>query len=166
MFLRLLTSTAQRRAIVGKIPVLGGVSRNASLAEFCHLLGLLLESELPLNEAVSLTGEGVNDATISRACQSMRADLDDGLTLWQAITRRPVFPVGLGRVLHWAEGYRGLPGSLHTAGEMFEARARSQAYLAGTILGVLVILSILLTIGLVIFGLIVPMWSILSRLAG
>ena len=44
----------------------GAVWRSTSLAEFCHLLALLLESRLPLPEALRLTGEGVEDADSTR----------------------------------------------------------------------------------------------------
>ena len=41
-----------------KIPVVGGVWQYTSWAEFCHLLALLLETDLPLPEALRLTGRG------------------------------------------------------------------------------------------------------------
>ena len=40
--------TSRRRSLAGRIPVLGKVWRWTSLSEFCHLLGLLLESDIPL----------------------------------------------------------------------------------------------------------------------
>ena len=153
-----------RRSLIAGVPILGGVWRNTSLAEFCHLLALLLESEIPLDQAVRLTGDGVQDSAIDLACKAMEAEIAGGLTLSQAITRKPVFPVGLARVLRWAEGHQGLPESLHTSGEMFEARARAQASFAGTVLAILAVLLMLFTILTVIFGLFLPMYSLLSRL--
>jgi type II secretory pathway component PulF len=153
-----------RRSLIARVPILGGVWRNTSLAEFCHLLGLLLESEIPLDQAVRLTGEGVQDSAIDLACKAMEAEIAGGLTLSQAITRKPVFPVGLARVLRWAEGHQGLAESLHTTAEMFEARARAQANFAGTVLAILAVLLMVFTILIVIFGFFMPMYSLISRL--
>ena len=161
---QLTLSTPARRSLLGSVPLFGGVWRNASLCEFCHLLGLLLECDLPLIEAMRLTGEGVEDAAIDRACRAMSLDLERGLTLSAAVSRRPEFPVGLARILRWAEGYQGLPESLHTAGEIFEARARTQAFLAGMVMAVASILALILCALVMFFGLFWPMYNLLGRL--
>src|SRR5260370_4919407 len=54
---RFALSDAARRSLVSGIPVIGAVWKNTSLTEFCHLLGLLLECEVPLGEALRLTGQ-------------------------------------------------------------------------------------------------------------
>jgi type II secretory pathway component PulF len=155
-----------RRALVGGIPLVGSVSRNTALAEFCHLLGLLLESEMPLGQAVRLTGEGVEDPAVDRACRMMSVDLESGLGLSQAVRRQPLFPKGLARVLEWAEGNQSLAGSLHMVGEMFEARARSQATFFGTVLSVLVVIAVILFAGLLVIALFLPLITLISKLSG
>ena len=45
---RLLMSEKLLRSLLASIPIFGGVWRNSGLAEFCHLLALLLESRFPL----------------------------------------------------------------------------------------------------------------------
>jgi type II secretory pathway component PulF len=162
----LVLRASLRKSLMGGVPVIGGVWRTTSLAEFCHLLALLLESEVPLDEALRMTGEGVLDASIDHACGAMAADVSGGLTLSQAISRRPIFPRGLAQVLRWAEKHHGLADSLHMAGELFEARAQAQASFAGTVLSVLALIAILLGAALVVMGLFLPLISLISRLAG
>lgn len=157
---------SSRRSILGKLPVVGAVWRHSALSEFCHLLGLLLDCEMPLGEALRLTGGAVHDPAIDRACRAMAADVQGGLSLSQAITRRPVFPRGMARLLRWAEGHQTLPESLRMAGELFEARARSQASFAGTVLGVVAVFMIWFGIGTVAVGLLLPMITLISKLAG
>jgi len=157
---------SSRRSVLGKLPVVGTVWRNSALSEFCLLLGLMLDCETPLGEALRLTGGAVHDASIDRACRAMEADVQNGLSLSQAITRRPVFPRGMARLLRWAEGHQTLPDSLRMAGEMFEARARSQASFAGTVLSVVAVFMIWSGIGTVVVGLLLPMITLLARLSG
>ena len=91
-----------------------------SLAEFCHLLALLLESNLPLPEALRLTGEGVQDADLDETCHVMAGQVTSGQSLAQAMTEKKLFPQGLPSLLRWAERDKSLPEVLHMAGAMFE----------------------------------------------
>ena len=46
-----------------------------SLAEFFHLLGLLLESGIPLLEALKLAGDGIRDPDIKTTAERLAHDL-------------------------------------------------------------------------------------------
>jgi general secretion pathway protein F len=85
---RLFLRLPERRSFVSKLPIVGGVWRYTSWAEFCHLLGLLLESHLPLPDALRLTGEGVQHADLERACQSLASEVEQGKTLAEAMGAR------------------------------------------------------------------------------
>ncbi len=154
------------RGLASRIPILGGVWRWTSLAEFCHLLGLLLENDLPLPESLRLTGEGVPDANIAIACRRMAGAVESGRTLAQAMADRWPFPAGLPRLVGWAEPQRSLPEVLHMAGEMFEARASAHASFAGTLVGVLAVILILWGIFTNVVGLMLPLITLISRLSG
>jgi general secretion pathway protein F len=158
--------TARRRSLAGSIPLLGPVWRWTSLAEFSHLLGLLLESELPLVEAVPMAGQGVADLQVRNVARSMTGDLERGDSLAAAIGRRPFFPEGLGQIMAWAEKHQSMPGALHMLAEMFEGRARAQAHFVGTICNVLTVLAILGGIAAVIGGVMIPMIQLIQKLSG
>ena len=160
------TSESTRRSFLGRVPIIGSVWKNISLAEFCHLLALLLEGDLPLPEALRLTRDGVGDARIQRACAAMQRDVGGGMSLSQAVAPRRVFPASLSRLLFWAEGHQSLPQALHTAGEMFESRARAQAGFAGTLTGVMSFVSITVGVFIVVVGLFLPFIKLISALSG
>lgn len=163
---RLVLPAAQRRSVAKRIPVVGKVWRYISWAEFSHLLGLLLESRLPLPEALRTAGEGVQDADLDRASRRMAEDVEGGRDLAGALLARPELPAGLARLLHWAGGHEAKAEVLHMAGEMFEARARSQAAFAGTVMAVLSVILILWGVFSVIGGLMLPLVSLISKLSG
>jgi general secretion pathway protein F len=162
---RFLLGAATRRSLAASLPLLGAVSRTTTLAEFCHLLALLLESRLPLPEALRLTGEGVHDAVVDRACRQMADQVAAGRPLAAAMDGRPRFPAGLARLLRWAETQMTLPEVLHMAGTMYEARAASQATFVGAVLSVFCIVLVLCMI-LIIPALFLPLITLISRLAG
>src|SRR5271166_801085 len=165
--LRELAARSQgKRSLATKILVIGGVWRYTSWAEFCHLLALLLESELPLPEALRLAGEGVQNSDLDRACRGMAGEVEKGETLAQAMATRPELPSGLARLLRWATKQNAIAEILHMAGEMFEARAKGQAMFAGTVMAVLAAVIVLWGAFSVVIGLMLPMVMLINRLSG
>jgi general secretion pathway protein F len=155
-----------RRSMATKLPITGGVWRSISLAEFAHLLALLLESRLSLPEALRLTGEGVQNRDLDRACQEMATAVEQGTPLALAMASRSELPSGLPRLLRWASDRNAIAEILHMAGEMFEARARGQATFAGTVMAVLSAFVVLWGVFTVVFGLMLPIITLISRLSG
>jgi general secretion pathway protein F len=92
VFLRVAVPAPWRNTVLCRLPVVGPLWRFTSWAEFCHLLAILLESEVPLPEALVLTGQGVQDADIDRACRAMARDVEGGRSLSDAMTGRVALP--------------------------------------------------------------------------
>ncbi len=130
-------------ALASGIPIIGGLWRWTALAEFCHLLSLLVESHVPLPEALRLTGQGVQDDSVERACERMAESVQSGRSLALAMGERTLFPAGLPRLVHWGTRQGSLAEVLEMAAAMFESRAAAHANLAGTVLSVLSICMIL-----------------------
>jgi general secretion pathway protein F len=162
---RIVLPASLRRGLAGRLPLVGTVWRATSLAEFCHLLALLVESDLPLPEALRLTGEGVQDSDIDASCQAMAGQVEKGRSLSQAMEQRRIFPVGLPRLVRWAETRKSLPEVLHMAGAMFESRARSYSTFVGTVLNVICVLLVFVMV-LVVPALFMPLLTIIARLSG
>jgi type II secretory pathway component PulF len=162
---RLVLTPPIRRAVASRLPVIGRVWRATSLAEFCHLLALLLESRLPLPEALRLTGEGVQDSDIDASCRVMANQVETGRSLARAMEKVWLFPHGLPRLVRWAENQESLPEVLHMAGAMFEARGRAYATFAGTVLNVLCVLIVFQMVWFVP-ALFLPLITLISRLSG
>ena len=162
---RVFLTPPLRRGLAGRLPLIGRVWRATSLAEFCHLLALLLESRLPLPEALRLTGEGVQDSDVDASCRLMANQVESGRSLSQAMEKARLFPVGLPRLVRWAENQESLPEVLHMAGAMFESRGRSYSTFVGTVLNVI---CVLLVFQMVLFvpALFLPLITLISRLSG
>jgi type II secretory pathway component PulF len=162
---RIFLTPPMRRGLAGRLPLVGTVWRATSLAEFSHLLALLLESHLPLPEALRLAGEGVQDADVDASCRSMANQVEQGRLLSYAMEKEWLFPLGLPRLVRWAENEKSLPEVLHMAGAMFESRARSYSTFVGTVLNVLCVL-LVLSMVLVVPALFMPLITLISRLSG
>ena len=163
---RLFLSTPVRRGLATHIPILGRVWKSTAIAEFCHLLGLLLECEIPLSTALGLTGIGVRNNEIEQACDRLKMDIDKGIPLSDAIKGQRIFPKGIVRILKWAEGHQGLSESLHMTGDILEARAKVQASLAGTVFTILAVVIIVFGVSTTVLALFIPLIRLISMLSG
>jgi type II secretory pathway component PulF len=163
---RLSMGPAHRRMLVSSIPLFGPILRWSSLAEFCHLAGLLVESEMPLPDALELAGRGAADAELARAGESLRTAVEEGWTFADALDTWPRCPAGLIEVLADSEGRGDLAPSLHLAGDMFEARARSTASFLSTFVAAITLLIILWGGAFVVTALYLPLINLTWRLAG
>lgn len=162
---RLLLSPAAWRSLSTQLPLLGWIWMPTRHAEFCRLLALLLESQTPLPEALRLTGEGLQDSGMDRACDKMAREVESGRSLAAAMSRIRRFPPGLARLMGWAESQMTLPEVLHLAAALFETEARSQAALFSMIVMVASVLNVLALV-LVVPVLFVPLINLISRLSG
>jgi type II secretory pathway component PulF len=155
-----------RHGLTTPIPLIGPLWRWTTLVEFAQLLALLVESETPLPMALQLTGEGIRDADVSRSCRGMRRLVEAGLPLSDAMERMQPFPVGLPRILRWAEASHSLPGALHLAAEMYEARARAQARFVGVACTMITVILVVCGASLLVLALFLPLIQLISRLSG
>jgi type II secretory pathway component PulF len=162
---RFAMGPAERRTILSGVPLIGPLLRFSTLSEFCHLVGLLVEAEMPLPEALSLAGEGVKDASLARASRELRLSVEQGRTLSESLVLWPSCPAGLLEILDGSEGRGDLAPSLHMAGEMFEARARTQSSFISTVFSVLTVVTVIWGVGLVVSALYLPLYTLLRKLS-
>jgi general secretion pathway protein F len=148
------------------LPLIGYVWRLTSLADFSHLLALLLECDVPLVEALPMAGAAVDHSGIAAQARSTARMVAEGSPLAGALIRCRLYPRGIGAILDWADRNRGLPEALHMAGEMFEVRARSQANLVATMISIMGIVAIILGITLTVVSVLLPIITLLVRLTG
>ena len=107
--------------------------------------------------------------TIARNKRSVSADLrtscESGRSLAQSLALWPRCPAGLAEVLGDSERKGDLSPALHMAGDMFEARTRSQGSLMTTVLAILTVVTVVWGIGFVLVALYQPIFNLLTRLA-
>ncbi len=154
------------RWFASRIPIIGWVAVWTSLAEFFHLLGLLIESDVPLDEALKLAGGGIRDSDIRITADRLAYEIEQGQTLSQAIGSVRWLPSGLPVLLNWAEGNQSLGETLHLIAGMFESRARAYSNSSASLISIIIVTSVVITIGVVAASLFIPMISLISKLSG
>ncbi len=163
---KLLLDPVSRHWLARRLPLFGPLWRWTSLAEFSHYLGLLLECQLSLVQALPLAAAGTRDAGLALVGQQIAVAIESGRSLAESLSWRRIFPGGFAKMLQWAEGHQSLPETLHMAAEMFEARARSQASFIGSVCAVIAVIFVLWGCGFLVVALFWPLLQLIRALSG
>ena len=165
VLIRKLVSPATRRRIWCGIPIIGSMYRLTALSEFARLLALMLESEIPLPQAIVWSAAGVNDADLQACCEDVAARMkwgEDPVTASQSV---PGVPSYLEQMLRYAA--LGPAGSdpLRMMAQLLEARAKSMSTIAMPMLEPLLLTGALIVVSIYVLALFMPLIKLLNDLS-
>ena len=121
-------SAAERRRFLWCLPLVGNMIRSAAMARFARLLGLLIENDVPLPEALRLAGQGAADAQLGEAALDLADVVESGrpLSVKEGACRR--FPSTFVQLLSQIEEKKPMTAAMHTlADACFSTPACSRA---------------------------------------
>jgi general secretion pathway protein F len=155
----------RRQRLLNMLPLAGRLWRYQRLAQFARLLAMMVESELPLPEALRLAGGGVRDSDIADAASQLATEVEAGLSLTESRTRRSRFPAGLAQSLQWGQSSQSLAESLRTAADMLEGQALISAEFVFRLAPPLTMILIVTVLGFVLTGLFAPLMTLIHELS-
>lgn len=121
-----LNSEAGRRAIsrlVLRIPLVGGLRRQALGARFARLLGVLLMGGAPLLGALESVVRSIADPLARDETERIRTRVREGASLYHAVAEGSLFPPVLSEMVAVGEEASQLASFLTRAAELLEAGA-------------------------------------------
>jgi general secretion pathway protein F len=144
--------------IVYAIPLIGPMLRWNRAARCSRLLGILLEQQTPLPDALQLTAGGLRDAHLAHGCRLLADDVGHGGVLYERMAARPgYFPASMVPIIEWGQRVPALPDAFRAAAEMFEGRIRREGSFLEAILLPLAFLMIVSYITMFIVALLSPL---------
>jgi MSHA biogenesis protein MshG len=147
-----LRVTESGRAALDRImlasPVCSTCYRLSLLTRFSETLGLLLQSNVPIGDALYLTGECSPSATMRGACANVQHAVEGGRKLSEAMSSEPFFGPMLAYMVSIGEKHEAPHEELYSAAEIqaynLRNRARRAAVWIEAIVLVLVALFVIL----------------------
>jgi type IV pilus assembly protein PilC len=165
LFVRLLLGPLGTRRMVCGIPVVGSLLRWLGMARFCPVLSLLIESRVPLDEALVLAGDASGDVEIREDCRGLVTHLQSGQTLETAARQTGRFPKSFVKALSWERHQEGFPEVLQSMSEMYAGRARALVAVLIAVLPPLVVTGIVLVVGVILIAMFMPLIELLNKLS-
>lgn len=109
------------------IPLVGTVWRWLEISRWARALQLLLESSVPLPDALRTAADTVDDWALAESTRAAAASVAKGQSLADALDDRPAWPPSAVTMIRWGELERSLPDSLAALAEIYDQKARQRS---------------------------------------
>ena len=149
-----------------KLPVLGMLLRKIAVARFTRTLGTLITSGVPILEGLAITARTSGNAVLEEALMKVRKAIEEGRTIVEPLKDCGVFPNMVTQMIGVGEATGAMDSMLQKIADFYEDEVDSAtkdmlALLEPMIIGLLGIM-----IGGIVISLYMPLFSMISKLAG
>jgi len=149
-----------------RVPLFGSLVRKAVLARTCRTLSLLLQSGLPLLEALDIAAHVAGNRTIQRALLAVTRGVRDGGTLAETMQQTGAFTSLVTQLVASGEESGSLAVMLGKAAVYYEAQVDAAVATLSTLVEPILILVLGGITGAVILALYLPIFSLGQAMRG
>jgi type IV pilus assembly protein PilC len=111
---------ARRDATLLKLPALGSLFRLIAIERFCRVLATLVQSGVPLPDAVQVSADSTNNAVFQTKLATVREAMMRGEGLARPITASGIFPPAARQMIRVGESTGSLDTQLQSAATFYE----------------------------------------------
>jgi type IV pilus assembly protein PilC len=153
-------------AMMLKMPIIGMLLRKIAVARFTRTLGTLITSGVPILEGLAITARTSGNAVLEEALMKVRKAIEEGRTIVDPLRECGVFPNMVTQMIGVGEATGAMDSMLQKIADFYEdevdaATKDMLAMLEPVIIGCLGI-----TIGGIVISLYMPLFAMISKLAG
>jgi general secretion pathway protein F len=112
------------RAIL-KIPVLGELIAQAETSRFCRMMSSLLDGQVPILSALSITGGTLNNAALRQLMKEVYSRVQGGQPMGPLLQASPEFPELASRMITMGEESGELQAMLNKVADRYEEKVTS-----------------------------------------
>ena len=147
-----------------KAPFFGKIYRQALAARFSRTLSTLLNSGVPLHRGLELADRVINNRVISASLFQMKGALNRGETMYTAMKNDNLMPSLLKEMVRIGEESGSLDQTLEKTAQFYEREVAYVIERLSSILEPLLLLVVGLFIGILVFSIISPMYSVFQMI--
>jgi type IV pilus assembly protein PilC len=149
-----------------RLPILGILLRKIAVARFTRTLGTLITSGVPILEGLAITARTSGNAVLEEALMKVRKAIEEGRTIVDPLRECGVFPNMVTQMIGVGEATGAMDAMLQKIADFYEDEVDSAtkdmlAMLEPAIIGLLGV-----SIGGIVISLYLPLFSMISKLAG
>jgi type IV pilus assembly protein PilC len=144
-----------------KLPIFGAIAHKICLARFTRTLASLVRSGVPILEVLQIVSQTVGNTVMERAIKASAADIERGEGISAALSKHPVFPSMIIRMLSAGEQTGNIDTMLERVANFLDEEIET------TLSGIMSLIEPLLIVflGVVIGGMVVCMFLPIFNLA-
>ncbi len=145
-----------------KIPLVGPIIRQSSLARFCRLMSTLTDAGIPIHRAMGLARDVVPNLFVRSKVQAVLDDVQIGVTIHEAMAKHPVFDPILVSMIRVGEESGMLGDSLHKMSDLFEAQTDESTQKLTDMMTPIMTIVIGVIVATLVISMILPMFGMYS----
>jgi type II secretory pathway component PulF len=147
------------------LPVIKTFLHDVNRARFCRSVGTLLESGVPIQEALEITGQALSNHVYAKSVRQMHKHIDTGHNFSEIMGEYPyLYPKLIQRMVAVGEQSGGLGEMLQYLAVYYEGKVENQARNLSSVLEPVLLLVIGLVVAFVAMAILSPIYSITSSL--
>ncbi|MEM6799461.1 MAG: type II secretion system F family protein [Planctomycetota bacterium] len=156
--------TEQGKAFYDRIvvegPGIGEVCQKLSVGRMCRLMGLMIESGVPLLEALQLVGKSMKNHVYRELMTDLEEAVVNGQGLTASLEESPVFPPAAAEMIGTAERSGKLGEVLRMVGAYFEEEGEASARTAVSALEPLITVGMGAVVSVVVLAVMLPVFDL------
>src|ERR1700751_838394 len=168
--LKVWYGTPQGRYIIDagllKSPLIGLLLRKIAVARFTRTLGTLISSGVPILEGLDITAKTAGNAVVEKALLKVRKALEEGKSLTEPLRETNVFPGMVTQMIGVGETTGAMDAMLQKIADFYEDEVDAAVKDLLTALEPVMIVLLGIMIGGVVISPSLPLFSMVSKLAG
>ena len=149
-----------------KLPVIGMLLRKIAVARFTRTLGTLITSGVPILEGLNITARTSGNRVVEEALYKVRKSIEEGRTIVDPLRECNVFPNMVTQMIGVGEATGAMDAMLQKIADFYEDEVDAATKDLLTLLEPIMIVMLGVMIGGVVVSLYLPLFSMISKLAG
>lgn len=166
-FARLGKTAAGKKALARvslRLPIFGKITTKTQLAGVSRTLALLIESGVPILEALDISRGSVSNLLYAQALTEVTRSVEKGSSLSGSLARNDLFPSILSQMIQVGEETGNMAGVLSRVGEFFENEIDQLVKNLSSALEPIIMVLLGVMVGFLILAVILPIYSLTSQL--
>ncbi|MEK7793440.1 MAG: type II secretion system F family protein [Candidatus Hydrogenedentota bacterium] len=152
--------------VVLKIPLVGDLVTKVAVARFARTLGTLLNSGVPILQALRITKETINNEVIQNAVQKVHDSIKEGDTIAAPLDESKVFPSMVVNMIDVGEETGSLDTMLNKVADIYDAEVEAAVEALLSLMEPAIIICLGGVIGFIVVALYLPIFSLGDAISG
>jgi type IV pilus assembly protein PilC len=152
--------------IMLNLPIFGPVLRKIAVARFTRTLGTLISSGVPILDGLSITARTAGNAVLERALMGVRKSIEEGRTIVDPLRECGVFPNMVTQMIGVGEATGAMDNMLQKIADFYEDEVDAATKDMLALMEPLLISFLGVAVGGIVISLYMPLFSMISKLAG
>jgi type IV pilus assembly protein PilC len=136
-----------------------GLAMNVYMTRFTRTLGMLIQSGVPIIEAIKIVSQAMNNEVYSHSLKIVAAQLERGIPLSVPISKDPAFPAYISQMMVVGEQTGQIDKTLLSLANYYESRSDAMVKNLSTWLEPIIIIIIGIGVGFLVFAILMPVYN-------